>query len=149
MIYLKNSQRSVPVNTDALQRDAERLLSYLKLSAYDLSIWITTDQTIRRFNKQFRGKDKATDILSFGGLEYANSDELFDDGLSLGDLIIAASFVARMLPELDCTLDERMRVLLIHGVVHLLGYDHETDAEWAEMQVKEQELLRILKNEIN
>ncbi|HAU30183.1 TPA: hypothetical protein DCW54_00900, partial [Candidatus Dependentiae bacterium] len=80
MIYLKNSQRSVPVNTDALQRDAERLLSYLKLSAYDLSIWITTDQTIRRFNKQFRGKDKATDILSFGGLEYANSDELFDDG---------------------------------------------------------------------
>jgi len=149
MIYLKNSQRSVPVNTDALQRDAERLLLYLKLSAYDLSIWITTDQTIRRFNKQFRGKDKATDILSFGGLEYANSDELFDDGLSLGDLIIAASFVARMLPELDCTLDERMRVLLIHGVVHLLGYDHETDAEWAEMQVKEQELLRILKNEIN
>ena len=149
MIYLKNSQRSVPVNTDALQRDAERLLSYLKLSAYDLSIWITTDQTIRRFNKQFRGKDKATDILSFGGLEYANSDELFDDGLSLGDLIIAASFVARMLPELDCTLDERMRVLLVHGVVHLLGYDHETDAEWADMQLKEQELLRVLENEIN
>ncbi len=144
MIYLKNSQRSVSVNTEALRRDAEHLLQYLELQDHDLSIWITNDRTIRRFNKQFRNKDKATDILSFGGLEVADTGELFDEVPSLGDLVISAPFVARMLPELGCPLDERMRVLLVHGIVHLLGYDHETDEEWSVMQKKEQELLEAL-----
>ncbi len=144
MIYIKNSQRSVAVNTDALRKETQILLDYLQLDAYDLSIWVTNDRTIRLFNKQFRNKDKATDILSFGGIEYVESEGLFDENPSLGDLIISAPFVLRMLPELGCSLDERMRVLLVHGITHLLGYDHENDPDWERMQKKERELLEVI-----
>jgi probable rRNA maturation factor len=143
MIFIKNTQRSVPVLCDLVLADAERLLLYLQLGEYDLSIWITTDKTIRRFNRDFRSKDKPTDILSFGGLAYAMTDDAQESPV-LGDLVISAPFVQRMLPELGCTMEERMRVLLVHGVTHLLGFDHETDEDWEKMQEKEAELLAVL-----
>lgn len=139
MIYIKNTQRGVLVNIEQLRADVECLLQYLGFADYDLSVWVTTDQTIRRFNKQFRNKDTATDILSFGGLAFVDQDDP-----NLGDLVISAPFVVRMLPELGCSFDARMRVLLVHGITHLLGYDHETEEEWREMQQKEKELLGVL-----
>ncbi len=144
MIFIKNTQRIVPVAVDALRSDAERLLNYLELQSYDLSIWITNDRTICRFNRDFRAKNKATDILSFGGLDQAETDG--EDAPILGDLIISAPFVQRQLPELQSILDERMRVLLVHGITHLLGFDHETDADWDVMQAKEVELLAVLQS---
>jgi len=88
-----------------------------------LTVAIVSDAAMRRLNKQFRGKDMATDVLSF----------LPDAGASgsnrsfLGDLAIARGIAARQARQLGHSLQTELRILALHGLLHLLGYDHETD----------------------
>lgn len=77
---------------------------------------ITGDAELRRLNAQFRGKDSATDVLSFPGT----------DG-HLGDLAISAPRARAQAREFGHTTEEEVRILMLHGVLHLLGMDHETD----------------------
>ena len=65
MITLKNSQKKIKIDTKKIEQDAAKLLHLLKYADFDLGILITTNKTIRNYNKNFRDKDKATDILSF------------------------------------------------------------------------------------
>jgi len=98
-----------------------------------VSALLTGDTEVRRLNREFRGKDKATDVLSFPG----------GDGMGrvriAGDLAISVETAAREAQQRGHTLDLELRVLLLHGVLHLSGYDHETDS--GEMARKE-DLLR-------
>ena len=148
MILVKNTQRKIPINIERLKKDAQKVLALLDYADYDLGIWITTNATIQQYNATYRGKSKPTDILSFpfhadlqagDRIEPASPEEK-----NLGDLIISAEYVAGMLEECEMTLDERMRVLLVHGICHLLGYDHITDEEFIEMERHENYLLSRL-----
>lgn len=78
---------------------------------------ITGDAELRRLNRDFRGKDYATDVLSFPG----------QDG-HLGDLAISAMRARAQAREFGHSAEDEVRILMLHGVLHLLGYDHETDA---------------------
>lgn len=77
---------------------------------------VTGDAELRRLNRDFRGKDYATDVLSFPG----------QDG-HLGDLAISAMRARAQAREFGHTTEDEIRVLMLHGVLHLLGHDHETD----------------------
>ena len=80
---------------------------------------------MRRLNREFRGKDKVTDVLSFppgAGPEAPGPKPSF-----LGDLAIARGVAARQARELGNSLQTELRILALHGLLHLLGYDHETD----------------------
>ncbi len=79
---------------------------------------ITGDAEVARLNREFRGRDCATDVLSFPSGAPAGS---------LGDIAISAARAAEQARELGHTIDEEVRVLMLHGVLHLLGMDHETD----------------------
>jgi len=81
---------------------------------------IVSDRTIRRFNKQYRGMDEPTDVLSFP------ADEAEKTGY-LGDILISAETAQSNAERYGLTLLDEVRVLALHGVLHLLGYDHETD----------------------
>jgi probable rRNA maturation factor len=85
-----------------------------------VSILLTTDWAIRRLNKQFRGIDKATDVLSF---------PVADSGISgvAGDLAISVPTARRQAIEQGHSLAVEIKVLMLHGVLHLAGFDHETD----------------------
>jgi probable rRNA maturation factor len=83
----------------------------------DLSIAIVSDRRMRALNRQFRGKDYATDVLSFPS----------DQRGFLGDIVIAAGVAARQAREAGHALRTELRVLSLHGLLHLLGYDHESD----------------------
>jgi probable rRNA maturation factor len=88
-----------------------------------LTIAIVSDAAMRRLNKQFRGKDMATDVLSFppdAGASGPNRS-------FLGDLAIARGVAARQARQLGHSLQAELRILALHGLLHLLGYDHETD----------------------
>lgn len=158
MINIKNSQRKISINVHQLEADAQLLLEILGYKKFDVGIWITTNKTIRYYNKTYRHKDKPTDILSFpfhpelqpGQKIKATSD----DDKNLGDMIISAEYVVNFLKKSDNVssiisdkaLNDRFRVLLVHGICHLLGYDHITDEQFAQMQRKEKFLLKKLKN---
>jgi probable rRNA maturation factor len=85
-----------------------------------VSVLLTTDRKIRRLNRQFRGYDKPTDVLSFPALEVPA-------GEVAGDLAISVPTALRQAREHDHTLGIEIKVLILHGLLHLAGYDHERD----------------------
>lgn len=148
MITLRNTQRTVFVDTKVLKEDAQAILRILKYKDFDLGIWITNDRTIRHYNKLYRGKDKPTDILSFSYWPNLKPGQRIkattSEDKNIGDLIISAPYVAERLSSYGMSLQERLRVLLIHGICHLLGYDHENDADYRRMRAKEAAILKRL-----
>lgn len=148
MITIKNTQRRIVIDTALLRRNTQKLLELTGYPNFDTAIWITTNATIRRFNAQYRHKDKPTDILSFPFYPELVAGERIiapsDEEKILGDIIISAERVVRDARDLGVSFDERMRVLLVHGICHLLGYDHETDEQYTVMQKRESALLRDL-----
>ena len=148
MITIKNEQRIVAVNTKQLKADAKKVLAFLGYDDFDLGILLTTNKRIHQFNKQYRDKDKATDVLSFPFHDTLKPGEHIvpetEEDKNLGDIIIAPEYVRDDAANWDHTFDQRMRVLLVHGVCHLLGYDHETDEEYAVMHAQESRILSML-----
>lgn len=85
-----------------------------------VSVLLTTDQKIRRLNRKFRGKDKATDVLSFPAPEAVAREVA-------GDLAVSVPTALRQAREQGHTLAAELKVLILHGLLHLAGYDHERD----------------------
>jgi len=145
---IKNTQRKHAIDTNAVKDIAQKILDQLDYSDFDLGIWLTNNKTIRDYNKTYRHKDKATDILSFSYHPDLIAGERVvvqsEEDKNLGDLIISPEFVVSQLPDLDTTLEKRLNVLLVHGVCHLLGHDHEKDDEYEIMNKQEQALLKNL-----
>lgn len=148
MLTIKNTQRKIKVDLKAIERDAFKIMDLLGYEGYDLGIWFTTNPTIHRYNKQYRDKDKPTDILSFPYYPELKAGQKIkpysDEEKNLGDIIISVEYVQKAAKELGVTLDQRMQVLLVHGICHLLGYDHIKDEDYAVMKKKEDFLLKKL-----
>jgi probable rRNA maturation factor len=149
MIKIKNTQRTFKIDTKTLTRHASLMLKALKYDDFDLGIWFTTNKTIRHYNKTYRHKDKPTDVLSFPFYPDLKPGErikaLHDDEKGLGDLIISLEYTHKDAPNWGQSFEQRLDVLLAHGITHLLGYDHQTDEEFAQMQKVEKMLLKSLK----
>jgi probable rRNA maturation factor len=101
-----------------------------------VSVFLTSDAEIQRLNREFRGKDKPTDVLSFPAGESGGRTRM------AGDLAISVETAARAAALRGYALELELRVLLLHGVLHLAGYDHETDS--GEMARKENLLRKKL-----
>ncbi|MBK4718844.1 rRNA maturation RNase YbeY [Azospirillum sp. YIM DDC1] len=110
----------------------------------ELSVVLADDALVHRLNREYRGKDKPTNVLSFA-LTEAEEPELGEDApVMLGDVILAWETVAREAAEQGKTPSDHMTHLVVHGVLHLLGYDHETDDEAEEMEQLETDVLATL-----
>jgi probable rRNA maturation factor len=102
----------------------------------EVTLALVSDARMRALNRMYRGKDYATDVLSFpAGLEREASAERF-----LGDIVIATGVARRQARDLGHSLAVELRILSLHGLLHLLGYDHERDR--GRMRTLEQRLLR-------
>jgi len=110
-------------------------------SSSELSIAIVRDDEIAALNSAHRGKPSATDVLSFSLLEGDHSDQR---GKLLGDVIIGIETAARQARAARRSLDEEVARLLIHGILHLLGWDHEESAEARRMRTEERRLWRAI-----
>lgn len=100
---------------------AEAVFSYLnnKENDYEISLLVTNDETIHSLNKEYRQKDKPTDVLSFP----------MEDDVMLGDIVISLDTAKKQADERKINIDREIAFLFIHGLLHLLGYDHETSTE--------------------
>ena len=105
----------------------------------ELSVRLTGDEIVRELNSEWRGKDNPTNVLSF---PLAEADDLGDANVAgpellLGDIVLARGVCEREAAEKDVSVDQHAAHLLVHGTLHLLGYDHHEDAEAADMEARE------------
>lgn len=106
------------------------------------TVALTSDARVRALNSQFRGLDKPTNVLSFPSPAGLPTDD--DDRVFLGDIVLAAETVAAEARELGIPPAHHLQHLVIHGLLHLLGFDHQTDAEAERMEALETTLLASL-----
>lgn len=143
----KNNSRMILVEPDIRTQFSRRLrLPQLELFLEqamrtaqlrgDVAVLLTGDKQIRRWNREFRGKNKPTDVLSFPAAPVEGIDGPMPAALA-GDLAISLETADRQAAEQRHTLLEELKVLLLHGVLHLAGYDHEVDqGEMARVELR-------------
>ena len=136
--------RQLPrIDSRLLRSRAVRVLREVVQPNSELSIAIVSDDEISALNAEHRGKRGATDVLSFSLLEGDHSEHR---GKLLGDVVIGIETAARQARAAHRSLDEVVARLLIHGILHLLGWDHEETAEAKLMRAEERRLWRAIRS---
>ncbi len=123
-IEIQNDQEVCKVDSLELKSHAEKFMRALGRQDDELSILLVDDADIQNLNRQHRNRDSATDVLSFPQMDD-------DDFIShmLGDVVISVETAERQAKEHHFSLEQELVLLLIHGLLHLLGYDHERSPE--------------------
>ena len=119
MVEVVNRQRRLKLDTEAWSNFAARALTAIGKSESSATIAFVSDKKIRELNRQFRGIDKATDVLSFPADGPDDSE--------LGDIAISVDTAAAQAKENGLKFEGEIAQLILHGLLHLSGYDHETD----------------------
>jgi probable rRNA maturation factor len=135
-----------------MRETVKAVLSAEKIAeSVSLDILITNDRQIRRMNKKYRGIDRPTDILSFALNEKNELDIDFppeQDGVNnLGEIIISYPRVTEQSDEHGVTVEDEFTLLITHGILHLLGYNHEDDSDARKMRRREKAIISRIKQE--
>jgi len=136
VIYLRNSTRKHPLSLRRIERSARKLLTATGRPDASLSLTFVGDAAMRRINREHRGKDRTTDVLSFPLYEPFAVPKRAVAGhgeLLIGDIIISVDAAVRQAAAYDATLEAEVERLLVHGIAHLLGHDHEVPRERSRM----------------
>lgn len=141
-----NRQRRVRIPIQNLEMFLSRAQEMLHLPADALTVCLVTDSEIARWNRLYRGKNRPTDVLSFPMREASSRrgsrPRNGRPSEYLGDVAIAPKIALRNARHLGRPFDDEIKVLILHGILHLMGYDHETDT--GQMDRREQRLRRAL-----
>ena len=139
-VHMQSHVRCVTFDQARLERLAQAILSDVGETSAELGIMFVGDQRMRGLNRRYRGKDRTTDVLAFPmrGVPHSSSH-------LLGDVVIAVPTAARQAKQGHRSLDEELTVLLVHGILHLCGYDHErSEIEARRMYRRERMILRSI-----
>ena len=132
-------KRSLPLRADAYSANA-----------YSVDVTLLSDEEIAALNRDYRHKNKATDVLSFSLWEGARDDDIFpnfrpaSEELPLGDLVISLETATRQAADLNHSLPQEIEFLAVHGILHLLGYDHIRAADRRLMWKMQEEIVSQL-----
>jgi probable rRNA maturation factor len=145
-IQIENRQRKQRISIRQLRQVARKILSVSGCPDAELSILIVGDRRIRQINRDYLQRDKATNAISFAQQE---GEVVGGATLLLGDVVISAETAARDAAEAGLPLASELYFLLLHGILHLLGYDHERSGatEAARMEAREEEIFTHLRSE--
>lgn len=139
MVEIADNQRKFAIDTEIFAAFAEKAISSIEeANGKSVSIAFVSNARMRELNKQFRGKRSTTDVLSFP----FEPEEFEIDAINLGDIVISVEQAALQANENQLTLEFEIKQLILHGILHLCSYDHETD--FGEMNTRELELREIL-----
>ena len=142
-----NRQRRVRIRVRELEKFLVRVLRKVRLRTDTLTVCLVSDAEMKRWNRAYRGKNRPTDVLSFRANPSLSKRESKGKGVArassyLGDIAISPNIARRNAMQLGHEFHNEMRILMLHGVLHLMGYDHETDH--GGMDRREQRLRREL-----
>ncbi|MBL8182440.1 MAG: rRNA maturation RNase YbeY [Blastocatellia bacterium] len=153
MIDVVNLQRKIKLDLDPIRTFVAELPDFVEESANGaFSVAFISDDRMRKLNHSFRGVDRTTDVLSFSMSDAFTHDptsdfpaEITPEGVThtaLGDIVVSAEQAAKQAAENGLSLEAEIKQLILHGLLHLCGYDHETDN--GEMNARELELRELL-----
>jgi probable rRNA maturation factor len=131
-LVTRKARGSVPLRSELVRRIAETMLKQLGRDEHELSVLLTDDAFIRTLNKEHRGKDCPTDVLAFPLGEAEGTPSILNHAL-LGDVVISLDTAERQARGRKHSLLDEVSFLLAHGILHLVGYDHQTDKQEAIM----------------
>lgn len=142
-ISIQNQQKKVKIDRRRIRQVVQRLLHHTGCGDKEISLLFVDDDEIMEFNRNYLGRDYATNVISFSLLEGEFSGINPD---LLGDIVISVDTALRDAEKGGIPLEDELDFLLIHGLLHILGYDHENDnpEERERMNKKEQELFFLL-----
>lgn len=142
-VTVLNRQRKHQVDTKALKRAAETVLRMIDRDSAELTVTLVSDRRIHELNRDFRGVDRPTDVLSFAQDEGEPLPQAPGMPDMLGDVVLSTETAARQAPVhapagLDdaAMLQRELTYLLVHGVLHLVGHTHDEDADHERMEVE-------------
>ena len=142
LIRISVRQSKIAIDPARIQKTARKILSGLGCIDAELSIAIVNDRRMRQLNREYRNVDRATDVLAFPMAEGEFGDICPD---LLGDVVISAATAFQISQQQGCPLAAVLDLLLIHGILHLTGHDHETGPGEARAMAREtSRLLRLL-----
>jgi probable rRNA maturation factor len=130
-VSVRNIQRKHSVDTSHIEKVLQGVMQEMGVEEGELSVALVSPLKIKELNSRFRGVDSPTDVLSF----------LLDEKPLSGEIIISPEIAFRQAKKMGHSFEREMTLLLIHGALHLLGYDHEEEAERSEMEKLQNELL--------
>jgi len=147
-ISITNRQRRVRLSIEPLRRRAEAILDKLSSSDKSIDIAIVGDRAMQALNRQFRNRNETTDVLSFPSgpsPEVDAHDFLFAEEVNhIGDIVVSLDEAQEQAEEDKVSLDVAIDRLIIHGCLHLHGFEHGAPAEATRMRRKENQLLKML-----
>ncbi len=142
-ISIRNSQKKVKLELRLIRQTLKKLLRLVNCRDKELSLLVVDDAAIQEINARYLGRNYPTNVISFA---FAEGEFSGINPQILGDIVISAETALRDADSGNLPLSDEMDFLIIHGLLHLLGYNHETDngEERELMQKKEQELFFLL-----
>ena len=142
-VLLRNDHPQVNIDSEDINKKIGVVMKNLGCLNQEVSILLTVDADIRKLNQQFRNIDRATDVLSFP--QDADEVPITSGEIILGDIAVSLDTAQAQAKEHGLTFEEEIVLLLIHGILHLLGYDHEiSEQEDERMRIKTRELFSLV-----
>lgn len=154
MIYIENEQEKFEVTSQMeklIESVAKKALEYEKVEGEtDVNVLLCDNAAIKEINSEQRNIDRETDVLSFPMLDFVNGEMLagdadyYEGALILGDIVLSLEKAKAQSEEYGHSFEREIGFLVCHSMLHLLGYDHETDEDREVMRKKEEEVLSLL-----
>ncbi|MCK4912740.1 MAG: rRNA maturation RNase YbeY [Candidatus Omnitrophica bacterium] len=136
VIETTNQQKVKRINLKQLHKDLKRIFVCLDISSKKLSILLCDNAFIKKLNKKYFKKFSVTDVIAFPLADSFQPDYL-------GEVIVSVEEAVRIAKRLDCRWQDELNLYLIHGILHLIGYDDRTNLKRARMEKKQEELLKL------
>ncbi|HBG60941.1 MAG: rRNA maturation RNase YbeY [Omnitrophica WOR_2 bacterium GWF2_38_59] len=149
-VVVNDLQKKIPLNTYQIKKITKIILKHEKVSKVSLSVSFVTDQKICSLNKKFLGLNNATDVLSFDSTDEEVSYTLSPKNVKEvnGDIIISTDAAIKNAKRFNTSVEHELSLYVVHGVLHLLGYDDHSKNDIAKIRKKEKKILGILTNYI-
>jgi len=145
-IAISDQQKKIKLNLESITYNFKKWLKILKMQQAEISILFTDDKYICQLNKSFRGVNKPTDILAFSMRERKEqADPLPPHSELLGDLVVSVNTIERQAKTNQVEFEAEMNFILLHGLLHLLGYDHKYKTDSMRMSNLHKILLQTAK----
>ena len=140
-ILIENRQRKIKIDLRRLRRSLNRIVNDQECGKKELSLLFVDNNTIREINRTYLARDYVTNVISFS---LAEGEYGTINPAVLGDIVISVEKALRDARKARMDFYDELDFLMIHGLLHLLGYDHIEDADYKKMHKKETELLKLI-----
>tara|TARA_B100002003_G_C13731556_1_gene365558 strand:+ start:80 stop:580 length:501 start_codon:yes stop_codon:yes gene_type:complete len=124
----------ISIIEDVTEQTLSHTLAMKNVETLEISITLTDDTQIKTLNRDYRGKDKPTNVLSFPQIDWNEGIQCYDAYLLLGDIVVSLSTIVNEAKEQGKSIENHFIHMLIHSILHLFGYDHEENDEAKEME---------------